>query len=129
MICHLPTRHHFLLFSSPQTGPLLSAAPPRPFTYTAPQLRSRPIAPYIQKHSFEEGEGEMEPGRVLSSRGRPASVAPIAEADLLLISVGKDVGFARKFREHSVQPAQVVVKLLFQVLLAGVRALQVAQIH
>lgn len=47
----------------------------------------------------------MGPGRVLSSRGRPASVSPIAEADLLLISVGEDVGFARKFGEHSVQPA------------------------
>lgn len=71
----------------------------------------------------------MGPGRELGSRGQSASVAPIAEADLLLVSVGEDVGFAREFGEHSVQPAQVVVKLLFQVLLAGVRALQVAQVH
>lgn len=34
----------------------------------------------------------MGPGRVLGIRGRPASVAPIAEADLLLVSVGEDVG-------------------------------------
>lgn len=71
----------------------------------------------------------MGPGRVLGSRGGPVSVAPVAEANLLLISVSEDVGFARKFGEHSVQPAQVVVKLLFQVLLAGVRAFQVAQVH
>lgn len=71
----------------------------------------------------------MGPGRVRDSRGRPASVPPIAEADLLLVSVSEDVGFAREFGEHSVQPSQVVVELLFQVLLAGVRALQVAQVH
>lgn len=68
-------------------------------------------------------------GRVLVSGGRPSSVAPIAKANLLLVSVGEDVGFAREFGEHSMQPTQVVVKLLFQVLLGGVRALQVAQVH
>lgn len=56
-------------------------------------------------------------------------MAPIAEADLLLVSVGEDVGFVREFGQHGVQPAQVVMKLPFQVLLAGIRALQVAQVH
>ena len=37
----------------------------------------------------------MGPGRVRDSRGRAASVPPIAEADLLLVSVSEDVGFAR----------------------------------
>lgn len=70
----------------------------------------------------------MGPG-VLGSRGQPVSLAPIAEANLLLISVSEYIGFAREFGEHSVQPAEVVVKLLFQILLAGVRTLQVAQVH
>lgn len=71
----------------------------------------------------------MGPRRVLGRRRHPSSVAPVAEANLLLVSVGEDVGFAREFGQHGVQPAQVVVKLPFQVLLAGVRALQVAQVH
>lgn len=56
-------------------------------------------------------------------------MAPITEADLLLVSIGEDVGFSGEFGEHGVQPAQVVVELLLQIFLARIRALQVTQAH
>lgn len=119
------------LLCSSKRGPRFHAAPPRPLhVRSPPTLQSAHSALQPERNSSEEREGERW-GRegCGAARGRPASVAPIAEADLLLVSVSEDVGFAREFGEHSVQPAQVVVELLFQVLLAGVRALQVAQVH
>lgn len=102
----------------------------QPHMYTA-QLYSVPFAPHNQEENSLEGrEGwESRPERVLGSGERPASVAPIAEADLLLVSVGEDVGFAGEFGEHGVQPTQVVVELLLQIFLGRICALQVAQAH
>lgn len=45
------------------------------------------------------------------------SLPPAADADLLLVSVGEDVGLAGELGEDRVESAEVVVELLLQVLL------------
>lgn len=53
---------------------------------------------------------------------------PAAKSDLLLVSVGEDVGFPGELAEHGVQSSEVVVEELLQVLLP-IRVLQPVHVH
>lgn len=64
------------------------------------------------------GDAPLPPARSPFPRSPRRSLPPAADADLLLVSVGEDVGLAGELGEDRVESAEVVMELLLQVLLS-----------